>query len=256
MDHAVEVTQAHPELAIFVAIVLGFGIGRVHVKGIGLGTVVGTLIAGLVVGMLVTPQIPDLLKWAFFDLFLFAIGYATGPQFFAGLKQEALPQIGLALVVAVAGLASALGAAWVFGLDPGTAAGVASGGLTQSAALGTALATIADLPVDAATRALWSSRVPLADAVTYVFGDIAVILFVVAAAPLLLRVSVRESAVALEDALASLEARPPGPLAYRRYGYRRSGWRPTSSTGGPPASSRRRSRASASGSSGSGGAAS
>lgn len=220
MDHVAAIIHAHPEIAIFLAIVLGFGIGRVHVKDIGLGTVVGTLIAGIALGVLFEPQVPDLVKWIFFDLFLFAIGYATGPQFFAGLKKEALPQIALAFVVSLTGLATALGVAWLFGLDPGTAAGVASGGLTQSAALGTALTTIADLPVDAATKAQWSANVPLADAVTYLFGDIGLILFVVAAAPLFLRVSVREAAVTLEDELAALDPRPHGPLAYKRYGFR------------------------------------
>lgn len=220
MDHATAIVHAHPELAIFVAIVLGFLIGRVHVKGIGLGTVVGTLLAGLALGILFRPEIPDLLKWAFFDLFLFAIGYATGPQFFAGLKREALPQIGLALVVSITGLVTALSVAWIFKLDPGIAAGVTSGGLTQSAALGTALATIADLPVDAATKAQWSAHVPLADAITYVFGDIGVILFVLAAAPLMLRVTVAEAAMAAEDELAGAGGQPVGRLAYQRVSYR------------------------------------
>ncbi|MEP7329894.1 MAG: transporter [Betaproteobacteria bacterium] len=220
MTDVTKLVHAHPELAIFVAIVLGFLLGRIHIKGIGLGTVVGTLIAGLALGILFTPEIPDLLKWAFFDLFLFAIGYATGPQFFAGLKKEALPQIGLALVVSISGLVTALAVAWFFKFDPGTAAGVASGGLTQSAALGTALATIAELPVDDATKALWSSHVPLADAVTYVFGDIGVILFVVAAAPLLLRVKVRDAAIALEDELAGDGRGPDAKLAYQRFVYR------------------------------------
>ena len=220
MTSATEIVHAHPELAIFMAIVGGFLIGRVHIKGVGLGTVVGTLIAGLVLGILFTPDIPDLLKWAFFDLFLFAIGYATGPQFFAGLKKEALPQIGLALVVSLTGLVTALAVAWAFGFDPGIAAGVASGGLTQSALLGTALATIAELPIDAATKAAWSSHVPLADAVTYVFGDIGVILFLVAAAPMLLRVSVQEAALAQEAELAGKQPHAARILAYQRFGYR------------------------------------
>ena len=68
MPTIVALFDAYPELAVFVAIVFGFAIGRVHVKGVGLGTVVGTLLAGLVIGILTKPQVPDLLKWAFFDL--------------------------------------------------------------------------------------------------------------------------------------------------------------------------------------------
>jgi len=212
--------QAHPELAIFVAIVLGFIVGRLHFKGVGLGTVVGALLAGIAIGILTKPQIPDLLKWAFFDLFLFAIGYGTGPQFFAGLKKEAIPQIYLALLVAGTGLAAALGVAWVFKFDPGIAAGVTSGALTQSAALGTALVTIADLPLPAETKQVLSSHVPIADAVTYVVGDVGIIVFLLVAAPLLLRVSVREEAVKLEDALASETPTSSMRTATQRFGFR------------------------------------
>lgn len=214
------ILHAHPELAIFLAIVLGFAIGRVHVKGVGLGTVVGTLIAGLAIGIYAEPEVPDLVKWAFFDLFLFAIGYGTGPQFFAGLKKEAIPQIYLALVVAFTGLGCALGVAWFFGFDAGIAAGVASGGLTQSAALGTALVTIADLPIAADLKQTLSSHLPIADAVTYVFGDIGVILFLLAAAPLILRASIRQAALKLEDELSANAPTSAMRTAAERFGFR------------------------------------
>jgi putative transport protein len=212
--------QAHPELAIFIAIVLGFLIGRIRIRRIGLGTVVGTLLAGLAVGIVAEPAIPELLKWSFFYLFLFAIGYATGPQFFAGLKAEALPQIALAVVVSGTGLATALAVAWFFRFDPGIAAGIASGGLTQSAALGAALTTIAQLPLAEATRAALAAHVPIADAVTYPFGDVGVILFVVAAAPLLLNVSLRETARRYAEALEEKTRHPPPLIAQRRFDYR------------------------------------
>ncbi len=212
--------QGHPELAIFVAIVFGFLIGRIHFKGVGLGTVVGTLLAGLVIGVLTEPAIPDLLKWAFFDLFLFAIGYGTGPQFFAGLKKEALPQIYLAVLVAVTGLVVALGAAWVFEFDAGIAAGLASGALTQSAALGTALATISDLQLTPEAKQVLASHVPIADAVTYVVGDVGVIVFLLAAAPMMLRVSIREETLKLESTLALAAPPSDAGTASSRFGFR------------------------------------
>jgi len=212
--------QAHPELAIFVAIVLGFLVGRVHVRGVGLGTVVGTLLAGLAIGILSKPAVPDLLKWAFFDLLLFAIGYATGPQFFAGLKKEAIPQIYIAFIVSVTGLAAALGVAWAFSFDAGIAAGVTSGSLTQSAALGTALVTIADLPIAADLKQTLSAHVPIADAVTYVTGDVGVIVFLLAAAPMLLRANLREEAVKLEDAMSGNAPNAALRSAVQRFGFR------------------------------------
>ena len=87
---------------------LGAIIGRFHFKGVGFGAVVGTLIAGIVIGIVAKPELPDLLRWAFFYLFLFSIGYSVGPQFFGSLKKDAVPQIVLALVVAVSGLATVI----------------------------------------------------------------------------------------------------------------------------------------------------
>ena len=97
-----------PALCLFLSILLGTFIGRFHFKGVGFGAVVGTLIAGILIGILAKPELPDLLRWAFFYLFLFAIGYSVGPQFFGSLKKEAVPQIVLALVVAVSGLATVI----------------------------------------------------------------------------------------------------------------------------------------------------
>ena len=127
-------------------------IGRFHFKGVGFGAVVGTLIAGIVVGIFAKPELPELLRWAFFYLFLFSIGYSVGPQFFGSLKKEALPQIALALVVAVSGLATVIAVAAAFGFDEGIAVGLLSGGMTQSAALGTGLSAIAELPIPDATE--------------------------------------------------------------------------------------------------------
>ena len=101
----------NPALCLFLSIMLGTIIGRYHFKGVGLGSVVGTLVAGIVVGIIGKPELPDLLRWAFFYLFLFSIGYSVGPQFFGSLKRAALPQIVLALVVAVSGLITVIAVA-------------------------------------------------------------------------------------------------------------------------------------------------
>jgi putative transport protein len=89
--------HAFPALCRFLSILLGTIIGHFHFKGVGFGSVVGTLIAGIFIGILAKPELPDMLRWAFFYLFLFAVGYSVGPQFFGSLKREAVPQIVLAL---------------------------------------------------------------------------------------------------------------------------------------------------------------
>lgn len=204
-----------PVLCLFLSVLLGTLLGRIHIKGVGFGAVVGTLIAGMAVGIIARPELPELLRWAFFYLFLFAIGYSVGPQFFASLKKEALPQIALALIVAVSGLAAVIGVTAVFGLDEGLAVGVLSGGMTQSAALGTGLSAIADLPIPAAEKATLAANAPLADAITYGFGDFGLILFLTWLGPKMLRADLRTEAKRLEEQLSA--GAPEGGLGGRAY---------------------------------------
>ena len=78
-------------------------IGRVRVGSFRLGNVVGTLLAGVLVGQLEI-HVDPVVKVVFFDLFLFATGYKVGPQFFRGLRKNALSQVMLTLVLCVTSL--------------------------------------------------------------------------------------------------------------------------------------------------------
>jgi putative transport protein len=100
VNYLVKALQEHPELAIFLALALGFVIGRVKIGSFSLGTVVGTLLAAVVIGQL-DIKVPAVVKSVFFDLFLFTTGYKVGPQFFRGLKKDALPQLGVTVVLCV-----------------------------------------------------------------------------------------------------------------------------------------------------------
>jgi putative transport protein len=191
-----------PALCLFLSILLGTLLGRVHIKGVGFGSIVGTLIAGIVIGIVARPELPELLRWVFFYLFLFSIGYSVGPQFFGSLKKEALPQILLSVVVAVAGLAAVVGMSAVFDFDEGIAVGLLSGGMTQSAALGTGLSAIDELAIPAAEKAKLMANAPLADAITYGFGDLGLILFLTAFGPKILRADLRREAKEMEEQLA------------------------------------------------------
>ena len=120
------VLRANPELALFLALALGFLIGRVKIGTFSFGPVLGTLFAGVLVGQ-TGVAIPGPLKVVFFDLFLFATGYKVGPQFFRGLKKDALPQLGLTVVICVASLLTAVALSRLLGYDVGTAAGLLAG---------------------------------------------------------------------------------------------------------------------------------
>jgi putative transport protein len=203
--------HAFPALCLFLSIFVGTIIGRFHFKGVGFGAVVGTLIAGILIGILAKPDLPELLRWVFFYLFLFSVGYSVGPQFFGSLKKAALPQIGLAVVVALSGLAAVIGVTAAFDLDEGLAVGVLSGGMTQSAALGTGLSAIEELPIAEEEKAKLAANAPLADAITYGFGDLGLILFLTWLGPKIMGADLKREAKELEATMAGNS--PGGPLA-------------------------------------------
>jgi putative transport protein len=210
MERLASFLHGFPALCLFLSILLGHVIGRFHVKGVGFGSVVGTLIAGIGIGILAKPELPELLRWTFFYLFLFSVGYSVGPQFFGSLKKEALPQIALALLVAVSGLITVIGVTAAFGFDEGLAVGLLSGGMTQSAALGTGLSAIAELPIADDVKSRLMANAPLADAITYGFGDLGLILFLTWLGPKMLRADLKSEARSLEKELAG--NRPSGPI--------------------------------------------
>jgi putative transport protein len=95
--------RQNPELAVFLTLALGFLLGRMRFGTFKLGNVVGTLVAGVLIGQLAI-EVHPLVKIGFFDLFLFATGYKVGPQFFRGLKRNAVPQVSLTVVLCMTSL--------------------------------------------------------------------------------------------------------------------------------------------------------
>src|SRR5437773_9520705 len=96
MNYLTQALREHQELAVFLTLAIGFFIGRLRIGTFSLGTAVGTLLAGVAIGQL-NIQVPAVVKYVFFDLFLFTTGYKVGPQFFRALKKDALPQLAITL---------------------------------------------------------------------------------------------------------------------------------------------------------------
>ena len=204
MDGFIKLLHDKPELPLFLTLVAGQFLGRVKVKGFGFGSVVGTLIAGIIIGIAVKPVYPDMVRWSFFYLFLFGIGYGVGPQFFSSLRKDSLPLVALAAVVDVSGLLAVLGMSALFGFDEGTAAGLLSGGMTQSAALGTGISAINSLPIDEVAKNTLTANAPLGDAITYGFGDIGLILWLTVFGPWLMKIDLRNECAALAAKMAGV----------------------------------------------------
>src|SRR6266581_6799242 len=83
--------KQYPEIAIFLTLALGYYVGKFTFRGLGLGSVTATLLAGVVIGQLGIP-ISQPLEATVFLMFLFAVGYAVGPQFVRGVAEDGLPQ--------------------------------------------------------------------------------------------------------------------------------------------------------------------
>ena len=205
VENLVTSLRRNPELAVFLTLALGFLLGRVRIGTIKLGNVVGTLLAGVLVGQLAI-EVPPLVKIVFFDLFLFATGYKVGPQFFRGLKKNAVPQVSLTLVLCVTSLAATVVAARVLGYDCGTAAGLLAGAFTESTVIGTAGDTIAGLNLPDTEKQRLLNNIPVAYAVSYLVGTGFVVWFLSTLAPRLLGVDLKVESQKLE---AKMFARSP-----------------------------------------------
>jgi putative transport protein len=207
----------YPELALFLVIAAGYWIGSFRIGAFSLGPVTGALFAGLLVGDFAHVPVSSMTKSFLFLLFLFGVGYSVGPQFVQAMKRDGLKPVLLAIVVCFTGLAAAIVTAKVLGLDPGFAAGLTSGALSQSAAMGTATDAINGLSVSEAERALYVSHVAVADAVCYIFGYAGVITFCTVIAPALLKIDLRTEALKLEHALGITRTKPGLASAWRKF---------------------------------------
>jgi putative transport protein len=220
--------ERYPELALYLAIGLGYLIGGVKIKGFNLGPVTGSLFAGILLGQLGEIPVSSVAKSILFLLFLFGIGYSVGPQFLRTLKSDGLRPIGLGLCVTVTGLLAAWAVASILGLDPGFAAGLTSGALTESPAMGTATEAINSLSLPEEERSRLIGHIAVADALCYVFGAFGVIWFCSVLGPKLLGIDLQQEAAKLEAELG-IERKKLGiasawrPIELRAYRIREGG---------------------------------
>lgn len=193
------VTQ--PVVALFLCLAIGYLIGRVRIGPIQIGGVCGTLFVALALGQLGVTIDADLKNTAF-ALFIFALGFTAGPQFFNNIRGGwrygilSFVEVGTVLILLAAAIL-------LFGLDPGTTSGLFAGAATESAVLGTASDAIARLALPATEVARLQANMATAYSVTYLFGLVAIVVFTTQIGPLLLGVDVREASAELARQLGA-----------------------------------------------------
>src|SRR5580704_17287237 len=181
----VDTLRTYPELAIFFALALGFWIGPKKLAGFSLGNVTATLLAAVVIGQLAITISPNV-KSIFFLLFLFAVGYGVGPQFFQGLAREGPRQVGFAVFVLAFCLIIPYLCAKIAGLDLGFATGLYAGSQTISASIGVATDQIMQLNLPPDQAKSFADKIPIGYAVTYIYGTIGSAIVLAKLAPWLL----------------------------------------------------------------------
>ena len=201
MDTLKLILKAAPEIALFAALFLGCALGKVKIKGFSLGGVAGSLIVALVIGQL-DVTLPDALKAVCFALFIYAVGFKSGPEFFGGLNRSSFKLVLSSVVQCVAALVALLVIARVCGFGKGFAAGIGAGALTATAMMGTAGDALARLGLTPDQLTLLTSQMAVGFAITYVFGTVGVIIFVRSIAPRLLGVDMKKAARELEIELS------------------------------------------------------
>lgn len=207
----------HPELAVFLAIGLGYWIGQFKFKGVGFGPVTGSLIAGLLIGYFFHVPVADTAKQLLFLLFMFGIGYSAGPGFIRGIQDGGWRWAALGLLIPLTGLLTAVAVAKLLNLEMGYAAGMMSGALTESPVIGTASEAIRSLPISDEEKSRLISQIPVADALTYIFGTFGVIFFCSYIGPWILRLDMKAEAIKLEAEMGMARSQPGISSAWRMY---------------------------------------
>ena len=224
MEWVIHLLRQHSELAIFLTIAAGFWIGKIKVGQFSLGIVTSVLLVGVLVGQLdITIEEP--VKSVFFLLFLFAIGYKVGPQFFRGLKKDGLPQVGFAVLMCVGCLVITWILALIMGYNAGEAAGLLAGAQTISAVIGVADDTINGLNISTEQKNNMINIIPVAYAVTYIYVTAGSAWVLSSLGPKMLGglEKVKAACKELEAKMGTSEADEPGfeharrPVVFRAY---------------------------------------
>ena len=213
MNWLLNTLRTYPEIAIFLALGVGFFLGNLKFGKFTLGSVTGVLLAGVLIGQARIAISPNV-KSVFFLMFLFAVGYGVGPQFFRGIRSDGIPQALFAVVICVAVLLSTYAAAILAGYNVGQAAGLLSGAATISAVLGVATDSINLLGLPAEQVKPMLDAMPVAYAVTYLFGTAGSAWFLASMGPRLLGVDLVKECKEYEEKMGAAGAETAGIATY------------------------------------------
>src|SRR3954470_24301632 len=197
-DWFVQTLRTYPEIAIFLSLAAGYYVGSFTYKGLGLGAVTATLIAAVIIGQLEIKITGPLKPFAFL-MFLFAIGYAVGPQFVRGIAKDGVPQALFAAVQCAFCLIVPVVIAKMAGYDVGSALGLYAGSQTISASMGLATDAISRLALAPDQSKALLDAMPVAYAVTYIFGTVGSAIVIALIGPAMLGIDLEAACKRYEE---------------------------------------------------------
>src|SRR5215213_9552119 len=208
--------KQYPEIAIFLTLAIGYYFGKFNYRGLGLGAVTATLLAGVLIGQIgITISQP--LKAFSFLMFLFAVGYAVGPQFVRGVAKDGVPQAIFSVVQCILCLVSAVVICKFAGYDVGYTAGLYSGSQTISAAMGLSTDAINRLGLGADQAKALIDSMPIAYAVSYMFGTMGSAIVIAVLGPKLLGINLEAACKDYEEKQGGVKELGGPGSAWRRW---------------------------------------
>jgi len=154
----------NPIFTIFLVGLIGYGFGRISIKGMSLGTAAVLLVA-LVFGHFGV-TINSIVQDIGLVVFVTSVGFIAGPKFFRNFKSHAIAYVILGIVIVLVGIAAVIVLILVAPVGTDLAIGLLAGALTTTPGLGVAI------------EATGSPLASIGYGIAYPFGVVGVVLFV------------------------------------------------------------------------------
>lgn len=171
---------------------LGYLIGGIKIKGVEIGTA-GVLFVALVFGHFSSRfgfEVPSIITTVGTVLFVGAVGFIAGPNFFRNFKKNAKSYILLGFIVVLTGAVVAVAVIKIFDIPAALASGMLTGALTSTPGLSAATEAAKSVSAEA------EKMVAVGYGIAYPFGVIGVVLFV-QLVPKMLKVDMQKEREAL-----------------------------------------------------------
>ena len=175
---------ANPYILLFFVVGGAVAVGKITVKGYGLGMVAAAIVVGAGLSAWASTygtalKLDNFAKSLFYYLFMYGVGLRVGPSFINSLKGDGLKFTVLAVFCSALGLFGAVLFTRWWSLPDGAAGGILAGAMTMSAAIGSAEEAVrqgAFKLADGQTAESVSGMIALSYGLTYIWGTVGIIL--------------------------------------------------------------------------------